>query len=175
MIWNRKCRKVRHSLALWVGNDLDDAGRLAAQRHLATCPSCREEWQRLQSGHATIESLRTSRREPPPEVSVWPSVAMQIRAISEEPVEVEWRDWLPSGALAAACLTLILTLPQWGSLNGASSAGSDVIDSQPVAATVPQFGDSVLRDHRARQAMSLESRGAIRVRTLLDGTDVRAQ
>jgi hypothetical protein len=180
MIWNLTCRKVRRSLALWAGSDLDEVSRGAAQRHLAVCPDCRDQWQRLQAGQLTLERLRSN----PPERkalagSVWPAVERQIRAVDEEPIAADWRGWLPTGALAAACLTAILiVVPGSGRFAGIDGALSDrgpgpVIYSRQVGAPVLQVEGSPLFDHSAPQPMSPELPRAYRVRTLLDGTDVR--
>ncbi|MSR58320.1 MAG: zf-HC2 domain-containing protein [Planctomycetaceae bacterium] len=107
MIWNLTCRKARRSLALRAGNDLDETSRVETERHLATCPHCRAEWQRLRAGQQALDLARTAAIDSVrPELggapgalnlsasrelcssrerggSVWPAVSRQIRAIEQ--------------------------------------------------------------------------------------------
>lgn len=114
MIWNINCRRTRRILALWAGNDLEQCECQVAERHLAVCPSCREVWERLQQSQQLLEKVRPAPFEeheqpfsawPPP--SVWPKVARQIRSMDDQVELSNWRDWLPTGAVAAACLGII--------------------------------------------------------------------
>src|SRR5262245_9795390 len=115
MNWDLSCRKARRSLALWAGNDLDEAGQAAMQRHLAVCPGCRQAWQDLQTWRQALEQARPAASERTTgAASIWPAVEWHIRAINDRPSPADWRDWLPAGALAAACVTLALILAPAG-------------------------------------------------------------
>jgi hypothetical protein len=114
MIWNIYCRKIRRLLALSAGNDLEQREWHVAERHLAVCPSCREVWVRLQQSLQVLERARPApledvERVPAvwPPVSVWPSVARHVRMLDKQAVKANWRDWLPAGAIAAACVAII--------------------------------------------------------------------
>ena len=173
MTWNPTCRQVRRSLALWAGNDLDEADQASARRHLAACPHCREEWQRLRSGQAALEGLRRTRVEPEP-VSIWPRVARYLQTGEVAPA-VPWRGWLPTGTLVAACVAIaVIALPVLGPLGieSAQRTSNAPIFSRIVASPtgerldrppVPSAERSVLEDLRS----------AVPVRTLLNGTNVR--
>ena len=130
-MWNLTCRKTRRLLALSAGNDLDEREQSQAQRHLATCPHCREAWQRLFSAQQVLEKVRATPADGQRlGASIWPAVERQIRTIDEQSVKADWRGWLPAGALAAACLALVvIALP-----NGPSGDQNSpsVIFTQPV-------------------------------------------
>lgn len=166
MSWNPTCRKVRRSLALLSGNDLGEADQVVVERHVAVCPGCREQWLRLQAGQQALERVRTGLSEPRPlGASVWPAVERYLQA-NREPAAADWRGWLPTGALAAACLTLFLLIPPVGSPVAENRGGSlrgDLL--QPVIQL--EDGPEVAREWVP------DLSDAPRVRTLLDGTDVR--
>jgi len=131
MMWNLNCRKTRRLLALSAGNDLEERELPGAERHLAVCPRCREVWERLRHSQQVLERVSAApvedRASP---ASIWPAVARHIRVIDEQTVQTNWRAWLPAGALAAACLAIVLVaLPddQYGS--GLSNEGASVVHS----------------------------------------------
>ena len=146
MIWNINCHRVRRLLALWAGSDLEQRESQVAERHLAVCPRCREVWERLQQSQQVLERVRAAPFEerdraasvwPPVSVwpvsvwpvSIWPAVARHIRSIDDQVVRSNWRDWLPAGAVAAACLGIIaVTLP---GMPMAESVSPSVIRSYP--------------------------------------------
>lgn len=173
MIWNLTCRNVRRSLALWAGNDLDEADQASCRRHLAACPDCREEWQRLRSGQGALQALRASPVEPEP-ASIWPRVERHLQTGEVSPV-VPWRGWLPTGTLAAACVAFaVIALPVLGplGLEDTQRTSNLPIFSRVVA---PPAGERL--DHRpppsAEWSVLDDLRSAVPVRTLLDGTNVR--
>lgn len=176
MIWNVTCRNVRRSLALWAGNDLDEAEQLATERHLAVCPHCREQWQQLQAGQQALEQARVLSQKPAAlSASVWPAIERQIRA-GEEPIANDWRAWLPTGALAAACLTILLVLPPAGPETADESGnggGFPAHFSQAISAPVWRLREPSNRERMAGGPNVPSLLDAPRVRTLLNGTDAR--
>ncbi|MBI3865972.1 MAG: zf-HC2 domain-containing protein [Planctomycetia bacterium] len=111
MIWNNECRKARRLLALAADNDLNERDASGVERHLAVCPQCREVRKGLLQAQQAFDLARPS-AEPGnlPAASVWPGVSRHIRAIDAVPAAPGWYDWLPTGALAAACLALLAVL-----------------------------------------------------------------
>lgn len=124
MNWNFNCRKTRRLLALWAGNDLGQRECQSAERHLAVCPACREIWTQLQQSQQVLDSVRSAPLEEReqaaarPSASAWPWVSRHLRAMSDKPANfnrvasswkggANWRDWLPVGAVAAACVVII--------------------------------------------------------------------
>jgi hypothetical protein len=141
MIWNLNCRKTRRLLALSADNDFTERPAPEIDRHLAVCPRCRETWQGLRNGQQALQRLSIARFEearleetrleearaeatraggesPVSErPSLWPGVAQHLRGIDEQSAAPDWRGWLPSGALAAACLAVVVVTvpdPQFG-------------------------------------------------------------
>lgn len=170
MSWNVKCRRVRKVLALWAGNDVELHEQVSAERHMAMCPGCREHWTMLQTGQQVLEQARLiPAGSTEPVRSVWPEVQRQIRTLQAEPESPAWHGWLPMGALAAACLAVILTTSPMFSPGAGNMAGrSNVIyETQPVGQPAP---GAPIRPRPVRPAPAPQDTP---VRTLLDGTDVR--
>jgi predicted anti-sigma-YlaC factor YlaD len=144
MSWNMNCRKTRRLLALWAGSDLEQRERQVAERHLAACPGCRDVWLRLAQSQHVLESVRSAPLEnleqavPVRPASVWPWVSRHIRAMHQTVVlnradsrGASWRDWLPAGAVAAACVAIIsVTLSE---VPLGDSVSPSVIESSPAA------------------------------------------
>jgi hypothetical protein len=140
-MWNFSCRKTRRLLALSAGSDAQGPESPNAQRHLAVCPRCREVWKGLQQAQRVLERVSAepvagglSRAEGWPAPSVWSGVARHLPIIDEQAVAPDWRGWLPSGALAAACLAIVMVaLPEAPlSVNTANIDSPTVIQPQPV-------------------------------------------
>jgi hypothetical protein len=120
MIWNLNCRKTRRLLALAAGNDVEERDLAGTHRHLAVCPHCREVWQGLKLSQQALEQTRAAPvaidGDPGsawPSRSIWPAVARHVRSIDEQAAVSNWqgpnwRGWLPAGALAAACLAVVM-------------------------------------------------------------------
>src|SRR5258708_18616727 len=141
MMWTFSCRQTRRLLALSGGSDVEGPECPNAQRHLAGCPHCREVWKGLQQSQRVLERVSA---EPVaggiapadgwPARSVWPGLARHLQAIDEQAVAPDWRGWLPSGALAAACLAVVMVaLPEAPfSVNTTNIDSPTVIQPQPV-------------------------------------------
>jgi len=120
MIWNLSCRKTRRLLSLAAGNDVEERDLAGAHRHLAACPHCREVWQGLKHSQQALEQVRAAPVHEDvvpgsawPSRSIWPAVARHVRAIDDQATAPSWRGWLPAGALAAACLAVVMvSLPE---------------------------------------------------------------
>jgi hypothetical protein len=178
MTWNLTCRKVRRLLALQAGNDLDHADQVVVRRHLAVCPHCRERWEGLQAGRQALDEVRPLSAGSPTGRSLWPVLAAQIRAIDDGRASADWRDWLPAGALAAACITVAMLMP---GASGPLRNGSDDLAGRSAIVTQAVRADRWSADAPApfaerefRQRPPLEWR-EVPVRTLLDGTDARGR
>ncbi len=51
---------VLNQLPLWIGGDLDDDEAVAVERHLADCPACRAEAERLSTSQAWLREAMAS-------------------------------------------------------------------------------------------------------------------
>ena|SRR5579863_9631312 len=176
MIWNLNCRKTRHELALSAGNDFEERPSLRTQRHLAVCPRCRETWQGLRNAQRVLERVSVA---PAPEEqpaassglcgsersSIWPDVARQLRVIDGEAGAPNWRGWLPAGALAAACLAVIVVAtapdPQLG-FRTVDNRRPVVIYPQPASASANGAGYQRYRDPVADEDSDVTGRGSRR-------------
>ena len=148
MIWNNECRKTRRLLALWAGNDLDERDAAGLERHLAVCPGCREVRQGLHHSQRALEAVRpAAEADGRLSASVWPGVSRHIRTSHKVSVTRGWREWLPTGALAAACVAMMAALVppvrtpdhQLTSDSMRVIVGSDSGRLQPVSAGSPRI------------------------------------
>jgi hypothetical protein len=172
MILNLSCRKTRRLLALSAGNDFEVLPSAETQRHLAVCPHCRETWQGLRRAQQVLERVSATRvagespavSDQPGEAtlpaSVWPGVARHLKVIDEQWAAPNWRGWLPTAALAAACVAVVVVTIPDSRFNGgiAENRRPLVVYPQPVLDGLngpgfryfprPSFADSD-RDQRA--------------------------
>jgi hypothetical protein len=100
------CRRAKTGLALWVGEDLPDAGEVAAlRRHVARCASCAGYLTQLQ---ASQEALRAAQSGPPAFVtSIWPEVRSEIVRHEKQKRHERFNGWIPAVAMAAAVLMIV--------------------------------------------------------------------
>lgn len=74
-----KCKRAKQEMALHAGRDLDSAVELELQRHLASCPSCHEQWKRIRSATAVLHQASLEEAEVPPP-RLWSAVSRSIQA-----------------------------------------------------------------------------------------------
>ena len=137
------CRQAKLDIALWIGEDLTDAGaREELRRHVAACPPCRTHYRRLKK---TLGVLEHADREATYDAadSVWPELSRRLDQRSRRPMQGNrFNGWLPFAAMTAACLLLVVVMAN---------------PTQPTASRTPQM--TVPRDMFAfpRQQESYES------------------
>lgn len=105
------CKRARLEIALWVGNDLDDASIGRLQRHLAICPVCREEWRRMESSLRTLHDSSDSLLGDPelrPARSVWPKVAARLASPEFQGPASRFNGWVPALAIASIFLAMVV-------------------------------------------------------------------
>jgi predicted anti-sigma-YlaC factor YlaD len=106
-----KCHEALDRLDDLVDAALPEEERLAVEAHLASCPGCRRQEQRLQE---ILAEARELRRERTPSRDLWPEIAREIGAgnlVSGEfarPKASRW--WMPALATAAAVLAVATTV-----------------------------------------------------------------
>lgn len=101
------CRSARTAIALWVGNDLDEQASQRLQRHLATCPRCRDHWLDLKRSLDVLQCVEGT-PEGLPLGEVWPSVAARIARRGHQASLQRFNGWLPAVAVAVACLAVVV-------------------------------------------------------------------
>jgi hypothetical protein len=95
-----QCRWVRGRLPLLDGGELTGSDRRRAERHLLTCPACRD----LRASVAgALGALRAAAAEAPPALShdgnggeapsLWPALQRQIREAKHEPAPARGFSW----------------------------------------------------------------------------------
>lgn len=107
-----RCRRYRRQLPLLVGGDLDERLALRVRLHLRNCPECAAAAEAMRRAHSVLQE---SAAEPVPMrgESLWPGLRPLCR--TENASRSEWRGWLPTACLAAACLAVavgIVFLPE---------------------------------------------------------------
>jgi predicted anti-sigma-YlaC factor YlaD len=106
-----KCHEALDRLDDLVDAALPEEERLAVEAHLASCPGCRRQEQRLQE---ILAEARELRRERTPSRDLWPEIAREIGAgnlVSGEFARSKApRWWMPALATAAAVLAVATTV-----------------------------------------------------------------
>ena len=118
------CKRAKLSIALAVGNDLDDAAAGELQQHLAGCTSCRMHRRELESSLGALQTPPDSELFAAQD-SVWPTVLGRLPSRREQ----RFNGWIPAAALAAAALMMISIInepPQHGAADGEPYAGPTV-------------------------------------------------
>lgn len=111
-MWGSDCDSIQLRLALLVGNDLPRAEQEELQQHLAGCPTCHARWRTLRESQQWLEQARVASATPSRvggrEESVWAGVRRGLTAVDQQQTRGarNWRNWLPAGAVAAACLAV---------------------------------------------------------------------
>ena len=74
-----KCKRAKQEMALCAGRDLDPATEQELQRHLAGCPSCHDQWNRICSTVSILHQVSVEEAEVP-SPQLWSSVSRSIQA-----------------------------------------------------------------------------------------------
>lgn len=106
------CRRAQSDIALWAGNDLDEADLPSLQRHLEACPECREYQEQMHQLMQLVEEcpLREEGDEASQAVvedSLWPSLSTQLVSVRTSRSD-HFNGWVPAVAVAAVCLAMVL-------------------------------------------------------------------
>ena len=120
------CKQFRTDIALWVGNDLEDGQELRVERHVASCPQCREY------AHEIKSSLHALQKPAVPDVggSLWPRLSARIASLDSDRRRERFNGWLPAVTVVAASITIITLLEMQ---EPARTAGNGFIDVSPIA------------------------------------------
>ena len=79
------CDEARLEIALWVGNDLDEASRIEElRRHIAICPECRRHARSLQSSMVLLGAVDQDQTFDPGD-SLWPDLQSRIDYLERTP------------------------------------------------------------------------------------------
>lgn len=105
------CKQAKSQIALWVGNDLDEADLPELKRHVAQCVCCEGYCAQMQAG---LDVLQQADEMPhlPMQGSLWPRVAASIHARGLSPRAHRFNGWVPAAAVAAACVAILLSALQ---------------------------------------------------------------
>jgi len=140
------CSQTESALALWVGNDLEEAQVPAVKAHLAMCASCRAHWHSLQAAQTALQQI--SRRELPAtattglQAAVATQLTLQVR---RQPREQDVPSWTVLSGWSAACalvLWLAVSTPYAPPLGGSEDwTGVPVIqvEAEPVSLQHPSI------------------------------------
>lgn len=153
-MWKFECSRVKKLLALHVGQDLSEQHQADAEQHVAQCAHCREHLERVQAGHDVLEQVRAHSvvhgeihgvAGSSPVRSVWPELkakllAQQARAEHESLNGVQrFNGWLPIGALAAACIAILVVADSGPPVDRPQFADQTMHMVQPVVGPPPRM------------------------------------
>jgi len=122
------CHDFQQKLALLVGDELEVNEAVAARRHIAQCPTCRETLQGLTDSRTVMRFVS----ETPTEISgesLWPRLRAQISPATLVPPRRGYPSWMPTATLAAACVALLIFVGSTPIIDGQSEPGSFVDSS----------------------------------------------
>ncbi len=106
------CRRAQSDIALWAGNDLDEAGLADLQVHLEACPECRKYLTQMQALLQLVDNcpLRDEADEASQaavEDSLWPSLSTKLVSLPASRYD-RFNGWIPAVAVAAVCFAMVL-------------------------------------------------------------------
>lgn len=106
------CRRAQSDIALWAGDDLDEAGLLSLKRHLEACPECRCYMQEMHLLMRLIDEcpLREegdNASKQAVEDSLWPALSTRLVTLSARRSD-HFNGWIPAVSVAAVCLAMVL-------------------------------------------------------------------
>lgn len=106
------CRRAQSDIALWAGDDLDEAGLMGLKRHLAACPECRCYMQEMRLLMRLVEEcpLRDEGDDASKcvvEGSLWPSLSTRLVTWPASRGD-RFNGWIPAVTVAAVCLAMVL-------------------------------------------------------------------
>ena len=100
------CKQARANIALWVGHDLDEATCHLLERHLATCPPCRDHRGRMQTGLTVLTEMKCGDTVASAD-SVWPAVSSRLSACDAALRAPRFNGWDPAIAVAGIFLAIV--------------------------------------------------------------------
>ena len=135
------CHDFQHKLALLVGDELEVNEAVAARRHIAQCPACREALQGLTDSRTIMRVVS----ETPTEIrgdSLWPRLRAQISPATVLQTRRGYPSWMPTATLAAACVALLIFVGSTPMIDG---------QSEPVSFVDSSFGSQAAPAENASQ------------------------
>jgi len=133
------CRESRFQLALFVGGDLDESSSVGLQRHLATCPECRDHHDGLSKVMDRVEQIESQSTAIMHAESVWPQLAAVIK-VREQDRTRRFNGWVAGFAVAATILATVTIAQNLPSAQPLSNFGTQFSDMGPM----DNFSNNVL-------------------------------
>ncbi len=154
------CKRARANIALWVGDDLDDATGHQLERHLATCPPCREHRERMQTGLTILSEVKCENTATSAD-SIWPTVSSRLSVCDEALRAPRFNGWVPAIAVAGIFLAIVSIAstsgpaPQFPTLVPAQPADNRFLerefDEEVPHVAIPRWQRQGPQDDRDRQ------------------------
>jgi hypothetical protein len=99
-----KCKQAKTQIALWVGNDLEEAAQQKLRGHLTECPECREHSRQLKVSLRALESVERMDALVP--ASVWPNLSVRLAGRRVDFGMNRFNGWVAAVAVAASALAM---------------------------------------------------------------------
>ena len=106
------CKRAKQDIALSVGRDLDSHSERELQRHLASCPDCRQRHAKLRESIAVLHraSELSDQQSTEETRSVWSAVSdtiqHSVRPAKPSPFSLQ-QAWVPVVAIASMVLAVL--------------------------------------------------------------------
>ena len=136
------CTTARQQMALRVGNDLSQSGVFQVERHLLTCPQCRELYEQLvDSSEILVAANTTVPKEP--RTSLLPLIEAQLPELAPLDVAFRFSRFL-DGALrvsvvAVAAMVVATLLPDFVAQHSVQQPVSRRVNLGPQPASIVRY------------------------------------
>ncbi len=144
------CSEVEQKLSAFIDSELTELERLGMERHLETCPGCRQELEVLAEASGFLREKGRIVPEAPP----WESIRETVNAPAQ--LGSTWRRWLTVDRAIAASIGLVVVTGllfavargEWS--RGPESAAGSLEEPRVQLAGLPGLA-GFLADHRAQE------------------------
>lgn len=153
-----KCKQAKASIALWVGNDLEEENIPELERHVTVCPCCRFFWKQIQQTQQVLQQVdcKPFSATHGDDQSIWQDLSTKIDRNTEHFQRERFNGWLPALAVVSACLLLLLysqslfqTVSSVPYLSVAEDPAIDVLNGSAEALFQQSFQPSIFQPEGA--------------------------
>lgn len=100
------CKRARLQIALCVGGDLESDDCRELRQHLSSCEHCREQYDQMKSGVATLQERHENEDPYSLSDSLWPDLLQRLPARPGRGIP-EFNGWWAALAVCVACVALL--------------------------------------------------------------------
>ncbi len=107
------CAQARNSIALLIGNDLEDNDRPEVERHLSQCKSCQSYYDDLNKSHLQLQSIAPE-DSGIHQVNLWNDLEPAVRLANSSRSTKRFNGWIAGLAIAATVMAMFAISGDFG-------------------------------------------------------------